>query len=398
MVLVTRLLFPVFVFMTQILLSVDFHDFDTYQWKLNNKEIERKLKTYLEKDQAIRRFYYLTPEALYIGDLAHQQVDYVLHLNATLPISCDKHKTCTSLKNVKIAIDPGHFGGRFAVLEERYVDVPAEKTKDNQPICFHEGDLTYLTAVELQRLLEAEGALVLITRPGIGLGAITEGFFEWIEKHRDLLESGLSLSKIFRNYYNKEDLIKRAAKINFFSPEITVVIHYNAHLTDEEKKQQAIFTQSNYNLAFIPGAFGADELTSVNDRYEFLRLIVSDQIDESLKLSQCIVTEFVKKLDVPLIAENEKTSYTDAFCLIQKPGIYCRNLALTRLVHSPVCYGETLIQNNQNEVYRLSQHDTSIAGIACSKRIKEVAQAYFEGIRTYFNSVPNAIQELGSGL
>jgi hypothetical protein len=49
MVLVTRLLFPVFVFMTQILLSVDFHDFDTYQWKLTNKEIDRKLHNWSKK-------------------------------------------------------------------------------------------------------------------------------------------------------------------------------------------------------------------------------------------------------------------------------------------------------------------------------------------------------------
>ncbi len=44
-------------------------------------------------------------------------------------------------------------------------------------------DLTYLTALELKRLLEAEGAVVMVTRPGIGQGALKENFYEWREVH-----------------------------------------------------------------------------------------------------------------------------------------------------------------------------------------------------------------------
>jgi N-acetylmuramoyl-L-alanine amidase len=369
------------------LFSADFHDFDDYQYKLSAEEIELKIKTYLEKEQTIKRFYQLTPQALCIGDFDHQQIDYILYLNTDLLIPSDKHQVCKSLKNMRIAIDPGHFGGWLAELEDRYVAVPAEKTINNQPICFHEGDLTYLTAIELQQLLEAEGATVLISRSGIGKGAIKESFFEWIENHLDLRETDIPLSKLFREYYNREDLIERAKKINAFSPDITIVIHYNLHLADQGKEKNALLTRSNYSLAFVPGAFTAKELENVKDRYEFLRLIVTDDIDQSIKLSEHIVTKFVDKLNVSLIMQDEKTSYTDAFCLIQKPGIYCRNLTLTRLIHNPICYGEALIQNNEIEVYRLSARNASIAGISCSKRIKEVAQAYFEGIMEYCNSL-----------
>lgn len=383
MFLITRLLFVVLFLVSHNLFGLDFSDFDSYQSKLTAEEVEWKIKNYLEKDVKIRRFYRLTPQALYIGDLEHQQIDYILYLNQALPTPTNKQRTCNNLKNARIAIDPGHFGGPWAELEERYVAVSAENTKNNQPIHFSEGDLTYLTALELQRLLEAEGALTLITRAGIGKGAIQDDFFKWIEMHPDLRKD-LPLPKVFRNYYNREDLIERAKKINAFSPDITMVIHYNAHLTDEEKNQKAVLTQSNYNLAFIPGAFGADELKTVSDRYEFLRLIVTDHVNESLKLSEYVTAQFVQQLGVALIAENEKTSYIDAACLIQKRGIYCRNLVLTRLVHSPLCYGETLVQNNHNEVYRLSECSTSIADIPCPKRVKEVAQAYFKGITEYF--------------
>lgn len=381
-----RMVIFALIILSKSLFCIDFHDFDPYQYKLTAKEIELKIKTYLEKDQSIQRFYHLTPEVFYIGDLDHEEVDYILHLNTALQVPSNNQKRCNSLGNMRIAIDPGHFGGRFAELEERYVAVPADRTINNQPIRFHEGDLTYLTALELQRLLQGKGALVFVTRSGIGQGAIKEDFFAWMETHPDIQKSGSSLPKIFREYYNKEDLIERAKIINAFSPDITIVIHYNAHLTDEEKERKAVLTQSNYNLAFIPGAFGANELNEARNRYEFLRLILTDEIDQSLKLSEHIVRQFVDKLKIPLIAEDEKTSYTNAFCLIQKPGIYCRNLTLTRLVHSPICYGETLVQNNEVEVYRLSESDISIAGTPCSKRIAEVAQAYFEGITRFCES------------
>jgi N-acetylmuramoyl-L-alanine amidase len=368
------------------LFSWDFSDFDVYQNRFTFQEIERKIIKYLEKDPAIQKFYQLTPDALHIGDLEQQQIDYILHLRTQDLISSDSCSSFTNLMGAKIAIDPGHFGGIYAELEERYIAISQEKTKNGQAIWFCEGDLTYLTALALKCLLEQEGAEVMMTRAGFGKGAIEEDFSSWLQKHPGIEEQFSSLSKCFRSCYNKEDLQIRAEKINAFSPDITVVIHYNAHLTDSEKKAHSIFSQTNYNLAFIPGAFCAEELKEKRDRYEFLRLLVTDHIEESTELSRHILTQFVEQLEVPLIAQDEKTSYTDSVCLFQEEGIYCRNLLLTRLVHTPICYGETLVQNNEEEVYRLSSEDGRIMGVVCPKRIEQVAEAYFEGIKQYYRA------------
>jgi N-acetylmuramoyl-L-alanine amidase len=374
------------ILLVENLLGVDFHDFDAYQYKLTQEEAEIKIKSYLEKDHSIHEFYRVTPEAFYIGDLTHQQVDYVLHLASAPQATHHRSTERNSLEKVKIAIDPGHFGGAFAELEERFVNIPAEKTKENQPLSFNEGTLTYLTALVLKSLLEAEGAVVFVTRPGIAQGAIKESFFEWLATHPLLWKKDESLAKLFRDHYNKEDLKARAQEINAFAPDLTIIIHYNAHLTDLEKDTRSLLTATNYNLVFIPGAFCANELSRIEDRYEFLRLIVTDDMEQSLKLSRQIARQFADQLNVPLISHNEKASYIEKVCLIQEPGIYSRNLALTRLVHSPLCYGETLVQNNENEVYRLSTNDTQVEGQPCPKRVREVAQAYFEGIKNYFNA------------
>jgi len=358
-----------FLFVLTNLSSFDFCDFDSYQFKISAEEVEQKIKTYLEKDSAIQNYYRLTPEALYLGD-------YVLHLRDG-GTSLKKRAAAYGLKGVKVALDPGHFGGAFADLEQRVVRGPG--------IYFCEGDLTYLTAMELKRLLEAEGAIVMITRSSIGSGALEVDFDAWKECHPDLVKSADSMSALFRSHYNKEDLLRRAEKINAFGPDIAIMIHYNMHLTEIEKLEKKVLTRSNYNMAFIPGAFCADELQTARDQYEFLRLIVSDAVEESLLLSEAVTAQFVQQLQVPLIDERNESESLRRVTLLQKSGIYSRNLALTRLVHCPLCYGETLIQNNEEEIYRLSLKDTEIERIPCSKRIKEVARAYFEGIKAYFS-------------
>lgn len=364
-------------FATQIF-GVDFGDFDPFQGIFTREEVEERIQKYLVKEPSNSLFYRLTDDALVVGNLADEKVDYTLKLATTC--QGKKVKAPLSLKGAKIAIDPGHFGGPYAELEERNVKIPKALVGTDQDVQFDEGSLTFLTAVELKRLLEAEGAIVCVTRSAIGLGAIDKSFFAWLENQPALWKSKESLTTLFRNY-NREDLRVRAKKINEFKPDVTVIIHYNAH--DESEKQQTI-THANYNLVFIPGGFRKKELSTSEERYEFIRLLVTDDLEESLKLSQCLVHEFVTKLKVPLITENDRNSYINSSCLKISEGVYSRNLALTRMVHGPLCYGETLIQNNEHEALKLDARNIDINNITCSSRIREVAEAYFEGIKRYF--------------
>jgi hypothetical protein len=64
-----------------------------------------------------------------------------------------------------------------------------------------------------------------------------------------------------------------------------------------------------------------------------------------------------------------------------KEGIYARNLRLCRLLNTPVCYGEPLLQDNCFELVALSQHNEKTKTI--SPRVIEVANAYFQGIMKY---------------
>ena len=367
--------------------AMDFSMFDDFQGKWTREEIERRLGFYLQKDTQISSYLSLTNEALILYDAAEidkqRKIEY--HLKLAQEKKQDSLKNAPLQKNlvgVKIAIDPGHLGGPYARLEERYIDIPPSLERKS-PIKFDEGTLSFLTGTYLKLLLEKEGAIVMLTRDQIGKGVYFEDFFGWLKKKPNLWFGELSLNTIFRKYYNPLDLHARAQLINAFKPDLTIVIHYNSHHVEEEQSSNHCVCSKNYNMVFIPGAFCRNEIVEQVNRYEFLRLLVTEDLPLSYKLSHHILSEFEKHLQIPVVSKSDGARYLESACIKVEEGLFARNLALTRMIHGPICYGETLIQNNIDECINLSREDFIIHGLPCSSRIKQVAEAYYEGIKNY---------------
>lgn len=363
----------------------NFRNFEWAQETLTRSEVEEKLVRYLKKDGRIENFFSLDEEKLNLFNAPKTDSDKCLDFSLKFttskllkPVSGKKK----NLVGIKIALDPGHLGGKYAQLERRFIDIPPSINRRSS-IVFDEGTLSFLTAHYLKVLLEKEGAIVMITRDKIGKGVYYEDFFEWLKHSSDFWCEHSSLSELFKKYYNPLDLRARAKKINAFSPDLTLVIHYNSHQEEGKYSSNSCVSSKNYNMVFVPGAFCFGELNEEESRYEFIRLLVTSDLDESFKLSRCVLDSFVEKLHVPAVDSSHDLRYLDTVCLKIEEGIYSRNLALTRLIHGPLCYGETLIQNNVDESLNLARKDFVINGIPCSSRIKEVAEAYFEGILNY---------------
>lgn len=366
----------------------DYCDFDCYQEKLTADLIEKRLMKYLKRDAQMQSFFEITPEALILYDSPlenpEHKKEYVLKF---APRDSEQVATCPckreNLIGVKIAIDPGHLGGVYSHLEERYIEmVQLDENQTPNTIEFDEGMLSFLTAYYLKLLLEQEGAIVYMTREEIGCGVYEEDFFDWLRKKPHLWSEKMPLSKIFRDHYNQLDLRARAKKINAFKPELSIVIHFNSHHVPTGPSN-SILTENNYNMVFIPGAFSKNELQDQDSRYEFLRMVLTDDLERSQSLCQQILAHFTERLNVPVVKEEDGARYLNSVCMKVDEGIYARNLVLTRMVHGPICYGETLIQNNEKECMNLAKKDFVIHGTACSSRIKEVAEAYFQGIKAY---------------
>lgn len=371
-------------FSARPLSALEYADFDRFQGCLSRQTIEEKLRGFLVKDREVENYFLLTNETFSLFSSPEkkegEEAEYCLQL-APQTFILDKSRPC-SLKGAKIAIDPGHFGGEYARLEQRFIQFTYyDEERQPHQIQFDEGTLAFLIALQLKKRLEQQGSEVLLTREGIGKGALEEDFFTWLRKHPASIGQKRSLSQIFRSEYNLIDLRARAAKINAFSPDVTVVIHLNAHGSG---KGEAVTSPKNYDIVFLPGSFSKGELRDQDSRIEFLRLIVTQDLEESERLCNRVLQAFTCHLEVPPVSDDDNISYLNSVCLKRNEGIYARNLCLTRLVHGPICYGESLIQNHLPEAIALSRRDACIEGIPCSSRLIMIGDAYYEAIVNYF--------------
>ncbi len=293
------------------------------------------------------------------------------------------------LQGYKIAIDPGHIAGTLdiAKVEHRFIEMNLNGTK----VSFFEGDLTLTVATMLKEKLEKEGATVFLTRSKPNVTAYGNSFKHWRKTYLPEIMNELlakkKLSKwertrliarardteIFHDYFLARDLEMRASLINAFNPNLTIVIHFNAA---PQKKKWNLPVKENYNMTFMPGSFQSDDLSSPNERLDFLNLLVLANFDKSAKFSGNLIKEFTKQLNVPAIPTKNSIAYLNKVSILVSEGVYCRNLKLCRMVNSPLCYGESLYQDNEKEAMRIFEDK--------NKRMKQVAEAYFNAVVKYF--------------
>jgi N-acetylmuramoyl-L-alanine amidase len=295
-----------------------------------------------------------------------------------------------SLKGMKIAIDPGHIGGSYHMgeAESRCMTLALDITKK---ISLVEGNLTFFTALLLKQKLDSMGADVMLTRTDTGLSSLGITFYEWKKKIKNKIyvdslinnnlisEKGVELLKrhlpdkvLFSEVFGSVDMAERAKMINAFQPDITVIIHYNVN---EKNLGWKHTTDKDYVMAFVPGCVTSKDLETLAGRLNFLRLLISPDIENSVKVSSAVVNNISTKLNVPL-AQDADAAYLTEHCLsTPEKGVYSRDLALTRMIKGPLVYGEPLYQDNDKECVLLTEQN--------SERIKLVAEAYYKGIVEY---------------
>ncbi|MEM7658614.1 MAG: hypothetical protein AAF399_20990, partial [Bacteroidota bacterium] len=222
------------------------------------------------------------------------------------------------LAGLRVAIDPGHTAGNLAValLEGKYVKMKPSRYSDYEPIAFWEANLTLATAKLIQRELEAQGAEVFLTREKPGQGALGLTYPQW--KRTDLeaqfiaeemargkldsLQLDFFLNEVperirMSRFFTQQDLRERARVINAFQPHLTLIIHYNIHGpswdardADNNLKPE----QQNYLMAFVPGSFLRGELAFPADRLALVRMLLTEDVPQSVALSQAFVKQSVK--------------------------------------------------------------------------------------------------------
>lgn len=297
------------------------------------------------------------------------------------------------LAGYTIALDPGHLGGPWARMEERWF-----KIGDAKPVM--EGDMAWLVAQHLSERLTALGANVVMVRKGSqpvtsqrprGLRSLAKGELErsGVSPIRDGYDSPADPNK--ENsiqwqsellFYRISEIRARAQRINGkLKPDLVICLHFNAEEWGDPANPQ--LTDKNHLHLLVNGNYHASELGLADVRHEMLMKLLGRSARVELPLSNRVATSLASATGLPPYEYHGSKAIKTA-----SPYVWTRNLLANRLYRSPVVYCEPYVMNSQMVFDRVQLGDYAgtkpIDGVERKSLYREYADAVAEGVAGYY--------------
>jgi hypothetical protein len=301
------------------------------------------------------------------------------------------------LSGLRIALDPGHLGGKWAKMEERWFQVG-----DSPSV--QEGDLALRVARLLAPRLRKLGARVSFIRNSAEpITAKRPDDFRELAK-RILIKNGVPQPRadvLDPNDPEKEQTIRWQSEILFYRyseirrravlvntklhPDLVLCLHFNAEGWGDPNHPTLI--DNNHLHLLVNGSYLEDELELDDERFEMVRRLLSRAYDEELPLADIIAGAMARQTQLP--AYQYPTANT-----VTKVGstgyVYARNLLATRLYRCPVVYCEPYVMNSRDAFARIQAGDyeelRNVNGTERKSIFREYADSVTAGLVEYYSS------------
>ena len=305
-------------------------------------------------------------------------------------------KPTKPLSGLRIALDPGHLGGKWAKMEERWFQVG-----DSPPV--QEGDLALRVARLLAPRLRKLGARVSFVRNSAEpITAKRPDDFRELAK-KILIKNGVPQPRtdvLDPNDPEKEQTIRWQSEILFYRyseirrravlvntklhPDLVLCLHFNAEGWGDPSHPTLI--DNNHLHLLVNGSYLKDELELDDERFEMIRRLLSGAYDEEVPLADTIAGAMARETHLP--AYEYPTANT-----VTKVGstgyVYARNLLATRLYRCPVVYCEPYVMNSRDAFARIQAGDyeglRNVNGIERKSIFREYAESVVAGLGEYYS-------------
>ncbi|CAN5313284.1 hypothetical protein BH23VER1_BH23VER1_02280 [soil metagenome] len=307
---------------------------------------------------------------------------------ADLPPASDLERL--PLEGVRIALDPGHIGGEWAKVEERWF-----KIGQGSPVM--EGSLTLKVAELLAERLAELGATVMPVRTTeepvtkLRIADLMD------EARRELRAMGVDPDAADANPspsltvdWRAEKLFYRTAEIraradlvnNAVFPDLTVCIHFNAEAWGNPGKPDLV--ARNHLHVLVNGCYSETEIRLDDQRYELLLRLLQRISETEIPLADAVAESMAEATGLPAytyLGSNAKR-------VSANPYVWGRNLLANRTFHCPVVFLEPYVMNNQEVYERIQAGDypgeKSVAGQDRRSIFREYADAVADGLAKYY--------------
>lgn len=280
------------------------------------------------------------------------------------------------LEGVRVAIDPGHIGGRWARIEERWFQIG-----DDPPV--QEGDMTLRVAYLLRPRLEELGASVSLVRDD------TEPITDYrpeslMETAREIQpDSPQQLAE--RLFYRTAEIRARARRVNnVLKPDIVLCLHFNAESWGDPSNPTLVPRHHLHLL--VNGAYTDSEIALADQRHHIVKKIVEGIHPEEAAIATAVATRFVRDTRLPpyLYEPNSKR----ALLIDNNPYVWARNLLANRLYDCPVVFLEPYVMNSTLDYPRIQAGDYAglreVDGKQRPSIFREYADAVAGGLAEYY--------------
>ena len=298
------------------------------------------------------------------------------------------------LAGFRIALDPGHLGGTWAKMEERWF-----KIGDAAPV--QEGDMTLRVAQMLKPRLESLGATVTLLREKAEpITPYRPSDFEDTAR-RVLEQTGVSDPRENFDgpadpekektvawqrellFYRNSEIRRRASLVNYqLQPDLVLCLHFNAEPWGDPN--QPTLVEKNHLHLLVNGAYLPNELQLDDERCEMLQKLLSRAFPEEIELAESIAGTMAKETGLPPYhykTENVKPVGASGY-------VYARNLMATRLYRCPTVYLEPYVMNSQEVFARIKAGDYDgerrVAGNQRRSIYREYVESVVDGLLAYF--------------
>ena len=287
------------------------------------------------------------------------------------------------LDGVHIAIDPGHIGGLWAVMEERWY-----RMGEAAPV--QEGDLTLATARVLQPLLEGLGARVSLVRKAteplttVRPPDLLEAARLSLEQDGKALEERAIRKESERLFYRASEIRARGRLVNDeLRPDLVLCLHFNADSWGGNPAAPR-FSTSNHLHVIAHGCLLPGELTLDDQRLETLVRVLQRIPDTEIPLCRAVATRMAEATGLPPY----RYAGASARQVPEAPFVWIRNLLANRVYECPVVFLEPYVMNHAEVFARIQAGDYTdereVAGIARRSIFREYAAGVAQGLADHF--------------
>jgi hypothetical protein len=291
------------------------------------------------------------------------------------------------LAGLRLALDAGHLGGAWGLMEERSFARPGDAA-------VQEGDMTLLVVKRVAAEARRLGAKVSLVRDKAGPIAPfkVEAFYPAAEKElalmgidevrqkyetpRDPLKMHTVQWQAEKLFYRVAEIHERARKVNrTLKPDLLVCVHFNAD--DWHDPVAPVFTPRNDLHVLVHGCYSTGELRFDDQRCEMLVKLLNRSHVAELGAARPMAEALAKTTGLPAF-----TYFTGnaSKVVAQNEFIWARNLLANRLYECPVIFLEPYRMNHEEVYARIQAGDYEGEREVAGKMRMSIFREYAEGI------------------